>query len=444
MMNRILSSMLLLGSLYSNGYSSLRPVNTYSIVAYDDSSGQLGVAVQSHWFSVGSLVPWAKAGVGAVATQSLVKVEYGADGLKGMEDGKVPHTILSELLSKDDAKDLRQVAMIDAHGNVAAHTGDKCIAHAGHQIGSNYSVQANIMEKPTVWPAMAKAFESSKGDLGDRMMAALVAAEKEGGDLRGKQSAAMLIVSGEPTGIPWKDVVLELNVEDHPDPLEELKRLIRIHRAYKHANKGDHYLELNEIDKAMVEYQKASDHYPENPELPYWSAVTLAGSGDLDTALPIFEKVFNKEPSLRILTPRLVNAGILPNDDALMARIMEVGHHSQDLGFRMELVNERNYPIFLSNSGDYNINAASTQLFLKVRGVTGSSKTERINWKTKNAFIWNDGKRTQDYPVINSFTYTKGGIGESMVGLPPEMKGTSVVIYGYYHDQVDSLRIFVQ
>ena len=230
--------MLLLGSLYSNGYSSLRPVNTYSIVAYDDSTGQLGVAVQSHWFSVGSLVPWAKAGVGAVATQSLVKVEYGADGLKGMEDGKVPHTILSELLSKDDAKDLRQVAMIDANGDVAAHTGHLAIIAAGHSMGDQYSVQANLMDRETVWPAMAQAYEASTGDLAERLLAALEAAEAEGGDVRGRQSAALLVVSGQDPGRPWVDRRFDLRVEDHPTPVAELRRLVQLARAYHKLNEG--------------------------------------------------------------------------------------------------------------------------------------------------------------------------------------------------------------
>ena len=444
-MLRNLAIILLIGILYSGDSYEYRPVHTYSIVAYDDSTGQLGVAVQSHWFSVGSLVPWAKAGVGAVATQSLVKVEYGPDGLKGMEDGKVPHVVLSELLADDEGRDLRQVAMIDANGNVATHTGVKCIAHAGHQIGNNYSVQANIMEKPTVCSAMGHAFENAKGDLADRMMASLEAAENEGGDLRGKQSASMLIVTGDPTGIAWKDIVMDIRIDDHKEPLKELKRLIRINRAYKHANKGDHYLELEKIDDAMAEYKKASYYYPENPELPYWSAVTLAGIGDLDKALPIFENVFQREPNLRILTPRLVNSGILPDDDTLIESIMNVGQNSniQD-PFKIELINVRNYPIYTNGTGDINVNARNTQLYFKVRGFTAVTKTERIDWGTKNEFRWNDGTRTKDYPVINSHTYTMNGVGESNIGLPPEMRGTTVVIYGHYQDQVDSLRIFVQ
>jgi uncharacterized Ntn-hydrolase superfamily protein len=322
--NYLLTPGILLGVLFSQPISESIPVHTYSIVALDAETGELGVAVQSHWFSVGSLVPWAKAGVGAVATQSFVKVDYGPDGLKLMEGGMSAESALNKLVMEDEGEAVRQVAMIDVNGNVAAHTGSKCIYAAGHQIGNNYSVQANLMENETVWPAMAKAFENTEGDLADKMMASLYAAEGEGGDIRGKQSAAMLIVTGEPTGVPWKDVVMDIRVDDHAEPLKELKRLIRVHRAYQHANKGDHYLELEEIEKALVEYEKASEFYPENPELPYWSAVTLASKGNLEQALSIFREVFQKEPRLRILTPRLVDAGLLPNDPALIEAIIQI------------------------------------------------------------------------------------------------------------------------
>ncbi|MAI85659.1 MAG: Zn-dependent protease [Candidatus Marinimicrobia bacterium] len=300
------------------------PVSTYSIVAYDERTGQFGVAVQSHWFSVGALVPWARAGVGAVATQSFVKVEYGPDGIALMESGKSAKEALNQLISKDSRKAVRQVAMIDNKGSVAAHIGENCIYAAGHKTGKNYSVQANLMEKETVWDAMAKAFENAEGDLATRMMTSLEAAENEGGDIRGKQSAAMLIVTGQPTGLPWEDIVMDIRVDDSRHPLKELKRLIRIHTAYQHANRGDHYLEINEVKKALKEYDLASELYPENPELPYWSAVTLVGLGKLDKALPIFSKVFKKEPRLRIMTPRIVDAGLLPKDEYILKLIMEV------------------------------------------------------------------------------------------------------------------------
>ena len=324
MMKPTLIFLLFLKILCSNQPLSTIPVSTYSIVAYDPKTGQLGVAVQSHWFSVGFLVPWAKAGIGAVATQSFVKVEYGPDGLGLMEQGLTSDQALEALLKEDKAKDVRQVAMVDINGNVAVHTGTKCIYAAGHYVGKNYSVQANMMEKKSVWSAMSHAYENTAGDLADRMMAALEAAEKEGGDIRGKQSAAMLIVSGEPTGVSWKDIDMDIRVDDHLNPLIELKRLIRISRAYQHANKGDYYLEIDQIDNALEEYKLASSYYPDNPELPYWSAVALTSSGDFNRALPIFRDVFKKEPRLRILTPRLVKAGLLPDDSDLISKIINI------------------------------------------------------------------------------------------------------------------------
>ena len=299
-----------------------RPVSTYSIIAFDPETREFGVAVQSHWFSVGSLVPWAQAGVGAVATQSFIKADYGPDGLERMKSGYTANKALKELLAEDDGEALRQVAMIDINGNVAAHTGDKCIQAAGHQIGKTYSVQANMMEKETVWPAMARAFENTQGDLADRMMAALEAAEAEGGDIRGKQSAAMLIVSGEPTGVQWKDVVLDLRIDDHANPLRQLRRLIRIHRAYQHANRGDFLMEKNDITGALKEYEAATNFYPENLELPFWTAVTLASSGEVEKALPIFRSIFQRDERWKRFTPRLVRSELLPDDKKLIKRIL--------------------------------------------------------------------------------------------------------------------------
>ena len=319
---RLILVLAILTMVFSQKTSSIRPISTYSIVALDETTGELGVAVQSHWFSVGFLVPWAKAGVGAVATQSFVKVDYGPDGLQLMESGMKAADALKTLTSKDEGEAVRQVGMIDIKGNVAAHTGSRCIKYAGHIVGENYSVQANMMANGTVPKAMAVAFEKTKGDLADRMMAALEAAEAEGGDIRGKQSAAMVIVSGEPSGVEWKDTKLNLRIEDHPTPLIELKRLIRVHRAYQHANMGDHYMETEEIDKALIEYSKAAEYYPENPELPYWSAIALANGGRLEEALPVFQSVFQRNPDLKTMTPRLVKSGLLPDDKSLISKIM--------------------------------------------------------------------------------------------------------------------------
>ena len=319
---RLILVLAILTLVFSQKTSSMRPISTYSIVALDETTGELGVAVQSHWFSVGFLVPWVKAGVGAVATQSFVKVDYGPDGLQLMESGITAVDALKTLTSKDEGEAVRQVGMIDIKGNVAAHTGSRCIKYAGHIIGKNYSVQANMMANGTVPKAMAVAFEKTKGDLADRMMAALEAAEAEGGDIRGKQSAAMVIVSGEPSGVDWKDTKLSLRIEDHPTPLIELKRLIRVHRAYQHANMGDHYMEIEEIDNALIEYSKAAEYYPENAELPYWSAIALANGGRLEEALPVFQSVFERNPDLRTMTPRLVKSGLLPDDENLINKIM--------------------------------------------------------------------------------------------------------------------------
>ena len=319
---RLILVLAILTLVFPQKTSSMRPISTYSIVALDETTGELGVAVQSHWFSVGFLVPWVKAGVGAVATQSFVKVDYGPDGLQLMESGITAVDALKTLTSKDDGEAVRQVGMIDIKGNVAAHTGSRCIKYAGHIVGENYSVQANMMANGTVPKAMAVAFEKTKGDLADRMMAALEAAEAEGGDIRGKQSAAMVIVSGEPSGVDWKDTKLSLRIEDHPTPLIELKRLIRVHRAYQHANMGDHYMETEEIDKALIEYSKAAEYYPENAELPYWSAVALANGGRVEEALPVFQSVFERNPDLKTMTPRLVKSGLLPDDKSLISKIM--------------------------------------------------------------------------------------------------------------------------
>ena len=300
----------------------VRPVSTYSIVAYDEKTGQLGVAVQSHWFSVGTVVPWAKAGVGAVATQSIAEPSYGPNGLALMEKGVPADEALKSLLAKDSGENVRQIGMVDALGNVGVHTGSRCIRYAGHKIGRHFTVQANIMEKPTVPNAMAKAFENSKGDLAERMLAALEAAENEGGDLRGRQSAAMLVVSGEPTGDPWKDRIVDINIADHEDPLSELRRLLTISKAYYHAQKGDEYMEKDEMEKALVEYSAAAKLYPENPELPFWTAVTLAQTGDLKKALPIFKDVFEKNENLRELIPRIVESGFLKDDKKIVQQIL--------------------------------------------------------------------------------------------------------------------------
>jgi uncharacterized Ntn-hydrolase superfamily protein len=298
-------------------------VHTYSIVARDTLSGHIGVAVQSHWFSVGPLVAWAEAGVGAVATQSFVDVSYGPLGLEMMRAGKSAEQSLRALLTADSHPEVRQVAMIDASGNIAAHTGDSCIREAGHIVGEDYSVQANLMVSDDVWPAMASAFESTQGDLAERMLAALEAAQESGGDIRGQQSAAILIVRQEPTGRIWEDRVMDLRVEDHPRPVEELRRLVNLHRAYEHENKGDEYIAHEDLEGALREYTAAAALAPDNLELLFWQAVSLINVGRESEALPLFKKVFEADRNWAILTPRLTHSNLLKVDKETMRKILE-------------------------------------------------------------------------------------------------------------------------
>jgi uncharacterized Ntn-hydrolase superfamily protein len=302
-----------------------RPVNTYSIVARDPATGELGVAVQSHWFSVGPLVAWAEAGVGAVATQAFVDSSYGKLGLDLMRAGRSAPDALKGLLAADSGSAVRQVGMIDAQGRVAAHTGERCIAAAGHIVGENFSVHANMMEKDTVWPAMAKAYRETKGDLAARMMAALEAAEAAGGDIRGKQSAALIVVSGKPTGKSWVDRRFDVRVDDHPRPLEELKRLLTLQRAYNLMNEGDLAIERNDTKAALEAYSGAEALAPGNAEMVFWHAVSLVNVGRVDESLPLFQKAFKMDARWRELLLRLPKAGLLPEDPKLMGRLTGAG-----------------------------------------------------------------------------------------------------------------------
>ena len=305
-------------------YKPLRPVHTFSIVARDPATGELGVAVQSHWFSVGSIVAWAEAGVGAVATQSFVDPSYGKNGLDLIRAGKSAPAALKELLSKDEGREVRQVAMIDAQGRVDAWTGKNDIQAAGHIVGQNFYVQANLMLNDKVWPAMARAFENTKGDLADRMLAALDAAQAVGGDIRGQQSAALIVVTGKPTGQAWKDRTFDLRVDDNPAPLAELRRLVKLQRAYNHMNAGDLAVEKKDNEGALREYSAAEKLVPDNAEMIYWHAVALVNMGRVEDSLPLFKKVFAMDPNWVTLTPRLPRSGLLPDDPKIIERIVGV------------------------------------------------------------------------------------------------------------------------
>lgn len=299
----------------------VRPVHTFSIIARDPATGEFGAAVQSHWFAVGTLCLWVEAGIGAVATQAMVDPGYGKLGLELMRAGKSAPGALMGLLAADEARESRQVAMIDAMGLAMAHTGGKTISAAGHHVGSDYSVQANMMLNDRVWPAMAEAFEKQTGDLAGRMIAALEAGQAAGGDARGQQSAAMVVAAGKPTGRPWADRTFDLRVDDHCAPLEELRRLIGLQRAYNHMNAGDKAMEQRDNPKALEEYLTAARLAPGNAEIVYWQAVALVNIRRIDDALPLFRSVFARDRRWIALTPRLAEAGLLPDDPELIARI---------------------------------------------------------------------------------------------------------------------------
>lgn len=341
-MKTLIALLLLAPSLFAQ----LRPVNTYSIVARDPATGQIGVAVQSHWFAVGQIVPWAEAGVGAVATQSFVDPSYGKLGLDLLRAGKAAPDTLRALLGGDAACEVRQVGMVDASGNVATFTGAKDIVAAGGiaggaassdtmkcgtvSVGRDFAVQANLMANDKVWPAMAKAYAESSGDLADRMLAALDAAQAVGGDIRGKQSAALIVVNAKSSGRAWQDRVFDLRVDDAPQPLAELRRLVALQRAYNHMNAGDLAVEHKDNAAALREYSAAEEIAAKTPGIPpsrhaemiYWHAVALVNMNRVDEALPLFARAFAMEPGWRELTPRLPASGLLP--EAMVARIVGV------------------------------------------------------------------------------------------------------------------------
>jgi uncharacterized Ntn-hydrolase superfamily protein len=313
--------------------------HTYSIVARDPKTGQMGVAVQSHAFSVGSVVTWGEAGVGVVATQSLSRLDYGPEGLTLMRLGVPAPLALETLLRNDERREVRQVAMLDASGKVAAHTGALCIKPAGHLVGDNFSVQANLMRNDTIWGAMDVAYRTASGDLAERLLIALEAAEAAGGDVRGMQSAAILVVAGERGVQSWHGRLLELRVEDHPRPLEELRRLMQ----FKHVDtvvdeameklialrKADGKPASGAIAQLQDNLRTALALLPESVEHRFWAAVTLFGGGAEADALPLFREVFAAESFWIDLLPQIAALGLLPNDTAALDRIRAQFRKSQ-------------------------------------------------------------------------------------------------------------------
>jgi uncharacterized Ntn-hydrolase superfamily protein len=292
---------------------------TYSIVARDPASGEVGVAVQSHWFSVGSVVSWARAGVGAVATQSIGEPSYGPNALDLIEQGVEPREALERLVAADPRSAFRQVAVVDAAGRVAVHTGESCIAFAGDQTGDGYSVQANMMSSPEVWPAMARAFEAAEGPLARRLLAALRAAEDAGGDVRGRQSAAVVVAP--PAGEPWR-LSVDLRVEDHAEPLDELERVLDLADAYRLASEGDNLAGQGRHEEASLYYTQAGELAPDSHELIFWSGLAAAQGGDMPTALHRVSRAIEMQPGWAELLDRL-EPDIAPSAAAVRAALRE-------------------------------------------------------------------------------------------------------------------------
>lgn len=293
-------------------YSSRQPlVHTFSIVARDEKTGEMAVGVQSHWFSVGTEVPWAEAGVGAVATQSFVDKSYGPKALALLKKGFTPQQVLDSLTKADPGRDVRQVAIIDTKGNTAVHTGKNCIQVAKNINGYNFSVQSNMMLGDSVCEYMARSFsQTAAKPLAERILLALEAAQKAGGDIRGMQAAAIIVVPGRTTET-WNNRLVDLRVDDSPRPLKELRRLYNVQTAYRHMNNGDLAVEKNDMTLAMNEYNTAMKLFPANLEMQYWTAITLANNKQVTRALPMLKSVFTRDKNWKELTRRLPPVGLL-------------------------------------------------------------------------------------------------------------------------------------
>ena len=296
---------------------------TYSIVARDPATGELGVAVQSHWFAAGGSVPWAEAGVGAVATQAFLEMSYGPRGLDLLRQGATARETLDRLTADDPDADVRQVGIVDAQGNVATHTGDRTIPGAGHTTGEGFTCQANMMWTDGVWGAMANAYTRSDGDLAQRLLAALDAAEGERGDIRGRQAAGMLIVGGERLDEPWRGVRMHLHVDDHPDPNAELRRLVGVHRAYEHLERSEELELVHDAEGVQRERAAALATGPDLLEVRYWAAIGLANEGRYDEALELIASVYEASPGWHELLRRLVDHELMDITPEAAARLLE-------------------------------------------------------------------------------------------------------------------------
>lgn len=294
---------------------------TYSIIAHDSEAGLLGGAVQSHYFGVGTHVLWAKPGAGVVVTQMMAEPSYGCRGLDLLERGQSPGGVLSSLLAADSAADERQVGMIDVMGDVAVHTGKRCIAFAGHRVSRGVATQGAMLEQDAVWKAMVDAYQAASGDLAERMLVALEAAEERGGDVRGPKAAALVVVTTTASATPWLDRVVDLRVDDHQQPLRELRRLLSLHRLYDRANRAFNSAITGNLSAALSEFASLESEQPDDADVAFRHGLLLALAGRVDEARHRLEHCYRDGNGWREALRRLPAAGYLPNDPDLLERL---------------------------------------------------------------------------------------------------------------------------
>lgn len=288
---------------------------TYSIVARDPETGRFAVAVQSHFLGVGPVVPWLEAGVGAIATQASVNISFGPIGLEMLRAGQTAEEVVASLTGSDERSAIRQLGVVDAEGRAAAHTGAECIPACGHRVGAGYTVQGNLLERDTCWPAMAEAYESAQArgePFVERLLLALEAAEREGGDVRGRQSAAIMVVDGEvrPTswhGHLWGGRLMDLRIEDHPDPVPELRRIVTMQLAYDLSDDDGEAARAGL--SAPERYARSRQLAPDAYELVFWRGVELATAGDVEAGRRELQVAFGADKRWRTTLQHLAEAG---------------------------------------------------------------------------------------------------------------------------------------
>ncbi len=278
---------------------SMPTVSTFSIVAIDPQTGEMGVAVASRYFSVGSVVPWAMADVGAVATQANVNVGYGQQALDLLRQGLTAPEVLKKILAEDkfEGKDGRQVAIVDAKGNIAAYTGPKAPTWAGDRQGKTWSAQGNILVGPQVPEAMGKAFDATSGELAEKLFAALKAGDAVGGDSRGRQSASILIVRKQGGRNINNDRYVYINVDDNPDPFTELRRLLSLNLAYNYANQMYTAFAAHDLVKAKTAAQRSVEYAPKGFNFHLQLGFLQYATGDKAAALQEFAKARELDPA---------------------------------------------------------------------------------------------------------------------------------------------------